>query len=183
MDTNQEKSYGTLPVIVKETFPIEIQRELQIKTRYTIGYLTDFMSKYNLSPGDLVELAKWNKDYGIDFTHIGKLRDRGYNLEQIEQLLEAREMLTQREIIDNKEKLIQKPSIEQLIRLSETFSEIEIDSEHLHEAYRQLTNTNLSKYPNRSVELSIRIAKSLKIPTIENLLDHVDFMRKTFYSE
>lgn len=151
-------------------------------TKHTPEYLIQVMTDYDITPDQLDILAHYVHEYKTKMPKLLSLMDRGYSLDQVEQLLEAREMIIKRmKIIDRQgnesEIETDKISIEALIRLHENFLDVDLKSEDLYGACTDIYGRFPTPYIGTSIDNITDIAKRIGTTSLEETFGRINAVR------
>ena len=125
-------------------------------------YVLAKCKQYGITRSGLADMVQMRRDYSVKFPTVFKLIERGYDLEQIGEILETRERFR-----NNDSGM---PSLNKICQLVEHFG-LDVDAETLASAIEGLHEEFDCKYVESSIKAAIATAEALNTRDLEFIMD------------
>jgi DNA-binding transcriptional MerR regulator len=173
-DLEMELQDRTAIIPSEELLPVATSYELQASTGYNHGYLVKFIKEHDLNLNDMKQLAEYKNDHDVKFYTMGKLLDRNFSIEEIGELLQTRQNFGDGKSHYEKDR----PTIEGLVRFTQTFFDVEPDSEILTEKIRDVRKVLQNEYVGMSIDSVVKLSERFNLPYVERVLEYVEDVKE-----
>jgi hypothetical protein len=167
----------TKPQADLDVIPTDLDVQIVVRSGHKKSYLLQKCQEYKLTLGDLHTILVFKEEYETNLPTIFELIDRDYVLDQIEALLETRDLL----FTDDQDEEGSRVSLTQISRFYEKFEGLPLEPDHLKlcimEAYeilnRRYINSDLPYYIGTAIKHIIEIADRINTPFLEVALEWI----------